>query len=567
MLRFETLKYKNFISVGNYWVKIDLVKSSRTIAVGFNGSGKSSVLDAICFVLFNKAFRNANKPELVNSTTNKDMLVELTFTASNKKYLIRRGIKPGIFEIIIDGVLLNQNADNRDYQSYLEKTILKMNYKTFVQVVILGSANFIPFMQLPAAARRSLIEDLLDIQVFSVMSNILKDKISYNKDMMIENENVINIIEAKIKLQNKHLKELKQNNKELKTAIETKINNIKKDITKLQLSNDLIKEEITQIDVSSEASLIKKIKELTKIKSAINVKQLSLDKEISFYANNDVCPTCTQNIDSLFKTKITEKKISKKEEIENTLVEVNGKYQTLSEQYENVLSQTKEVIKKQNQISINNSLINSNENSVKLYNKELQKLNEKTVEIKEDQSYNKELEINTEQKSVLFENRDYYSTAALLLKDGGIKTKIIKQYIPVMNKMINSFLAEMDLFVTFEFDENFNESIKDRTVDKRTYSTFSQGEKMRIDLALLFTWRAIAKMKNSSSTNIIFFDEILDGSLDASGIDEFIKILEKLTKENNIFIISHKEQAFLEKFPRVLKFEKVKGFSRVSELI
>lgn len=565
MLTFKSIKFKNFISVGNYWTEINFIEHPRTLIVGTNGAGKSTVLDAICFAIFNKGLRDMNKPEMVNTITGRDTVVELEFHVSGKDYKIRRGMKPNLMEIYVDGDLLNQPGDTRDYQSFLEKTVIKMNYKSFVQIVILGSANFTPFMKLPQAARRNFIEDLLDIQIFSTMSMILKEKISANKEAIVDNQNQINIIEAKIDIQKKHALELKKNNSELIEGIQSKISATLVNIEALLSENKTLQIECEDLAVDNEKKIASKVKELASMKATLTTKQNSLNKSIFFYEQNDVCPSCTQPIDSLFKKNIIDKKTSKAKEIVTAIETISEKFDAMQSQYTDIMARLRVVNEKQSQITTNNRLINMHDVRIKEHQKEIEGLKKKAKVLKAE-SYDTEMTALTDQKSFLFDQREYYGAAAVLLKDGGIKTKIIKQYIPIMNKLINHYLSQMDLFVTFSFDENFSEMIKDRTVDNRSYSSFSEGEKMRIDLALLFTWRSISKMRNSASTNIIFFDEILDGSLDNNGTDEFIKILESLTSDNNVFIISHKVDALLDKFPRVLKFEKTKGFSKMREL-
>lgn len=565
MITFNKIRFKNFISVGNNWIEIDLSNTARTLIVGHNGAGKSTVLDAICFALFNKAFRNINKPELVNSIIQKDMMVEVEFTTNKKEYKIRRGIKPNIFEVFVDDVLLNQPGDSRDYQEYLEKIILRMNFKSFTQIVILGSANFTPFMQLPLASRRAIIEDLLDIQVFSVMSSLLKEKASRNKENLSLVENQIEITTAKINLQNKHIEELKKNNDGLVKDVNNKILELTETIHRLDTENNILLSENEIVLKDNSSKLRKKILEVVKLKTKAEVKEKNIAKETKFYSDNDVCPTCSQDIDHKFKEKIVKKNKEASEKVENLLSELEKTHKVLLDELSIITEQELEIAKKQNTISSNQRMIKNHQKFIDELKSDIVKLSKKKEQIKKDDTLDLEFSSLTDSKTALFEEREYLSTSAVLLKDGGIKTKIIKQYIPVMNKLINHYLSQMEFFVKFEFDENFNEVIKDRTVDERSYSSFSQGEKTRIDLALLFTWRSISKIRNSTSTNIILFDEILDGPLDNSGIDDYIKILEQMTKENNIFIISHKVDQLIEKFPKVIKFEKVKGFSRVKE--
>lgn len=570
MIKFKTIRWKNFLSTGNIFTEIQLDANANNLIIGSNGAGKSTILDALTFSLFGKAFRNINKPGLVNSVNDKDCVVELEFDTNNKKYKIVRGIKPSIFEIHCDGTILNQDSASKDYQEHLEKFILKMNYKSFTQIVILGSASFTPFMQLKPAERRTVIEDLLDIQIFSVMNVITKQKSQLNKELLEKNRLEIAGKEEKKVYIEKTISGLRQNNLEKKNEYVDAIKShnevyaqIKSDIEKNEKERESLLNE-----ASEQASLRDRHKKLVKLQSGIEIKLSNHEDHFQFFDNHDECPTCNQKIDEDFKAdkiietgvKIGELKqglndinnkidycLNEISKIDTILIKVNGlknEITSLKTKQSHIISTINELEDKVASLENSDKLLNDNENELKNVNNDL---------------------INLEkEKEKLLNDRKYIETALNLLKDGGIKSKIIKQYIPIINKHINKYLAQMGFFVNFNINEQFEETIKSRFRDDFAYDNFSEGEKMRIDLSLLFTWRTIAKMKNSVNTNLLILDEVFDSSLDSNGTEEFLKIMWNMIGDTHTFVISHKQDQLFDKFQKVYKFEKVKNFSRLA---
>lgn len=558
------------MSTGNQFTELLLNKSSSTLVVGENGAGKSTFIEALTFALYGKPFRNINKPQLVNSITGKGLLVELEFSIGKKNYMIRRGIKPTIFEIYQNGNLINQNADAREYQDMLERMILKLNFKSFSQIVVLGSANYIPFMQLSAQERRRVVEDLLDIQIFSVMNSLLKDKMAENRSALADVDYRINLCEQKIEMHTKHIDTLKANNDELIAQKQAKIHEYEEELKSLNDATTRLLEQSEKLneEVSDETRIMGRKTKLIQMESTIEDKIRKLKKEVAFYHDHDNCPTCKQGIDHDFKTAT----IAKREEKTS---ELNQGLQKLEQEIEAANNRIGEINKLNQQIQELNTKIQQNNQQIRFYQKYITDLtaeietlvdqaNKINSDVDESEVFEKELEGHKRQKEVLSKQRAVYDVAAHLLKDTGIKTKIIKQYVPVMNKLINKYLAAMDFFVNFELDESFNETIKSRFRDDFSYASFSEGEKMRIDLALMFTWRAIAKLRNSASTNLLIMDEVFDSSLDSSGTEEFLKILESLTQDTNTFIISHKGDQLFDRFHSVIRFEKHSNFSRIA---
>lgn len=558
------------MSTGNQFTELLLNKSSSTLVVGENGAGKSTFIEALTFALYGKPFRNINKPQLVNSITGKGLLVELEFSIGKKNYMIRRGIKPTIFEIYQNGNLINQNADAREYQDMLERTILKLNFKSFSQIVVLGSANYIPFMQLSAQERRRVVEDLLDIQIFSVMNSLLKDKMAENRSALADVDYRINLCEQKIEMHAKHIDTLKANNDELIAQKQAKIHEYEEELLVINETTASLLEQSEKLneEVSDETRIMGRKTKLIQMESTIEDKIRKLKKEVAFYHDHDNCPTCKQGIDHDFKTAT----IAKREEKTS---ELNQGLQKLEQEIEAANNRIGEINKLNQQIQELNTKIQQNNQQIRFYQKYITDLtaeietlvdqaNKINSDVDESEVFEKELEGHKRQKEVLSKQRAVYDVAAHLLKDTGIKTKIIKQYVPVMNKLINKYLAAMDFFVNFELDESFNETIKSRFRDDFSYASFSEGEKMRIDLALMFTWRAIAKLRNSASTNLLIMDEVFDSSLDSSGTEEFLKILESLTQDTNTFIISHKGDQLFDRFHSVIRFEKHSNFSRIA---
>lgn len=567
---FEKIRWQNMLSTGNQFTEIDLKRSKSTLIVGSNGAGKSTLLDALFFVLYGKAFRNINKPQLINSITNKNMLVELEFSIGKKQYFVRRGMRPNIFEIYQNGKMLDQNSDIREYQDILEKNILKMSAKSLSQIVILGSANYKPFMQLPAGDRREVIEDLLDIQIFSVMNSLLKEKLSQNKIDLANADHEIHMVEQKIELNERHAKSLRQNNEDLIKKKEVLVEQIERNIedANLYISKLTTQSEELLSSIADNGKVSIKKQKIIELEKKIEGKVKSLKKEIVFFENHDNCPTCKQNIDVEFKQEKMEHKAAMLEETQAALEKLEGEYQKVSQRLDEIQKTNEKINQIQNSIRDNLNDIRSFNNQISSLKREIEDISSNTTQIdintKEIKSLKKELKTKTENKYELIKHREILDISSALLKDSGIKTKIIRQYIPIINKLVNKYLSSMDFFVNFEIDEKFNEKIKSRFRDEFSYASFSEGEKMRIDLSLMFTWRAIAKLRNSASTNLLIMDEVFDSSLDGTGTEEFLKILESLTQDTNVFIISHKGDALYDKFHSVIRFEKHSNFSRIA---
>jgi len=567
MILFKVVRWRNLLSTGNTFTEVKLNEAASTLIVGENGAGKSTFIEAISFALYGKPFRKINKPQLLNAINGKNLLVEIEFAIGKKEYLVRRGIKPNVFEIFVDGSLLNQEAKSGDYQDVLEKNILKLSHKSFSQIITLGASTFVPFMQLPAQARRDFIEDLLDIQIFSTMNNLLKTRIQDNKDALKDANTQLALCEQKIDLNKKHIESLRQNNEDL---IDIKHGKIYEHETLIETANaeiDKISEQIDdlRLNIGDEQSVTDRMGKIVTLHSELKFKLTDHNKHIKFLNTYDHCPTCAQDIDPNFKTETLNTKIASAEELDVALSK-------LSQEQDKVNARMVEIVKIGNQISQLNAEIVDRNNKIRMYQKYNQELYKEIEKLRNTQTKveTDAVDLNKAKKELkdvhtlieeLTENRSLLGTAAVLLKDGGIKTKIIKQYVPVMNKLINKYLAAMDFFVQFELDESFDEKIKSRFRDEFSYASFSEGEKMRIDLALLFTWRAVAKLRNSASTNLLIMDEVFDSSLDTSGTDEFFKILSSVTADTNVFIISHKGASLMDKFTNIIRFEKKRNFS------
>ena len=568
MIIFRNVKWKNLLSTGNYFTEIKLDSTPNTLVVGENGSGKSTMLDALCFALFGKPFRSINKPQLVNSINGKDCVVEVSLDTNNKNYRIVRGIKPNVFEIYCNGELINQEAASRDYQELLEKYILKLNYKSFTQIVILGSASFTPFMQLSASDRRAIIEDLLDIQIFSTMNGLVRDKISNNKDLISEKKHEIDLASQKHDMQKKHIEELKQNNDD----------KVKEYDDEIQLHNDTVstllanvgtlsaETEELQFVVANKIETEAKVKKITKLESQIESNLSKFRKDISFFQSHDDCPTCRQAIASSFKEEELKTLDTKVGECEHGLSQLETKLNEEQEKLNDINEKQKLINKKQVEIATYNTTITETNKMIARLRKLVDELKDsKVVTDLEEQQLKLLKDSLTELQAALkelIEEKTYYEVASNLLKDTGIKTKIVRQYLPVINKLVNKYLASLDFFVNFNLDESFKETIKSRHRDEFTYNNFSEGEKQRIDMALMLTWRAVAKLKNSSNTNLLILDETFDSSLDANGTEELMKILHML-EGVNLFVISHKGDILQDKFANVIRFVKEKNFSRI----
>jgi DNA repair exonuclease SbcCD ATPase subunit len=568
MITFRYVRWKNLLSTGNYFTEIKLNNNTNTLVVGENGSGKSTMLDALCFGLFGKAFRNVNKPNLLNSINGKDCVIEVEFDTNNKSYKIVRGIKPNKFEIYCDGELVNQDAAARDYQEYLEKFILKLNYKSFTQIVILGSASFVPFMQLSSSDRRAIIEDLLDIQIFSTMNGLLKDRLTNNKDVMFQRKSEIELTQQRYDLQDKHIKGLKQNNEDKVTEYvsEIRINTSTIQTLHGEIANLSSQVETHQNLVAEKTLVEDKVKKITKLESQIESNLSKFRKDISFFAHNDDCPTCRQAIATEFKETELQTLQTKATECEHGLTQLEVKL--LAEQTK--LNEITEIQRRIQSLQIeiatkNTSIVETNKYITKLEKliEEL-KTNKASTEKEEQELELLKNTLTTSKDNLrsLIDEKSYFEVASGLLKDTGIKTKIIKQYLPIINKLVNKYLASLDFFVNFNLDESFKETIKSRHRDDFTYNNFSEGEKQRIDMALMLTWRAVAKLKNSSNTNLLILDEVFDSSLDTNGTEELMKILHML-EGVNLFVISHKGDILVDKFANVVRFEKVNNFSRI----
>ena len=570
MIKFKTIRWANFLSTGSQFTEVRFDNSPTTLIVGENGAGKSTILDALCFALFNKPFRNINKPQLINSINGKNMLVEVEFSIGNKEYKICRGGKPTVFEIHLNGELLNQDAAARDYQRYLEEHVLKLNYKSFTQIVILGSASFTPFMQLPAAHRREVIEDLLDIKIFTVMNTVLKEKANDVKLKLTDLDNKIDVGKTKVKLQQDYIKTLEQDNQKKVDDVQKRISETNAELSQLTLDveSEKNKKELLESSISDSTEKRNKRQEVNTLIGKLSEKVKTQEKSIEFYNKYDVCPTCSQGLDDAFKQTAKTTHSHKIEEIEGAIEALRTQLETISSRLSEI-DEIEEKISdhKTNIISLNTRII-AGQNYIQKLNTELTPSGTDVPKVTEEQSklkaVAKEVVAYSEAKSIAVEERHYLEIASLLLKDTGIKTKIIKQYLPVINKLVNKYLQAMDFFISFEIDEAFNEKIKSRHRDEFSYASFSEGEKAKIDLALLFTWRTIARMKNSTSTNLLMLDEVFDGSLDINGTDFVMTILNTIGEENNIFIISHKDALF-DKFRSVIKFEKHQNFSRIAK--
>jgi DNA repair exonuclease SbcCD ATPase subunit len=570
MLYFKKLKWKNFLSTGNYFQEIFLNKSSNTLIVGANGSGKSTMLDAVCFVLFGKAFRNINKPQLVNSINLKDCLVECEFSIGKKEYRIVRGIKPAVFEIYCNNELLNQDAAIRDYQDYLEKFILKLNYKSFTQIVILGSASFVPFMQLSAADRRAIIEDLLDIQIFSTMNTVLKDKVQLNKENVSSNKQSIEMKSATIDLQQSHIDKLKQNDEEYVTRYENEIKIHEDNIGKINANTSTLTAEINAVisEISDKMNLENNLKSVTKLESQIENNISKFKKDIVFFQNNDDCPTCRQEMQAAFKNHQIESLDKKVAESQQGLSKLESNILEFQNKLNKIYEKQKTLQGLQINVATNSTSIQETKKFIDKLGKQIDELRKNKTglesEITKLNEMKQHLVILEEHRKSLIDDKVYLDSASILLKDTGIKTKIIKQYLPIINKVVNKYLASFDFFVNFNLDESFKETIKSRHRDEFSYASFSEGEKQRIDMALMLTWRTIAKLKNSTNTNILILDEVFDSSLDTNGTEYLMNILH-LLEDVNLFVISHKGDILQDKFRSIIKFEKVNNFSRISK--
>jgi DNA repair exonuclease SbcCD ATPase subunit len=571
MILFKKIAYRNFLSSGNQLTEINFTDVQTTLIVGTNGSGKSTMLDALCFGLFNKAFRKITKGQLVNSTNTKDCLVEIDFCIGTKEYKIKRGIKPNIFEIWIDGILQNQAAASTDQQKQLEDNILKLNYKSFTQIVILGSASFVPFMQLSTAHRREVVEDLLDIKIFSAMNSIIKEKIRNTNDRVKELSLEQKLTEEKVQMQKEFIENIEKTGKESIDKKKDKIDSNSTYIDQLSAENQhkgLDVSETLQPQLEDLLDASKKLKKLSNLKGKISEKVSIITEQHKFFTSNSVCPTCTQEIDEDFRLSKVDESQEKAKELQTGYLELKEaiKQEEARELEFNQIS--KKINSINSEISNNNVKISQLNKQTKDLQYEIEDILNKIKNKNEEKSVLNELEenLNSIENEKIKNKQDifYFDFAQSLMKDGGIKSKIIQKYIPLMNQQINKYLQLMDFYINFTLDDEFKENIKSPIHEDFTYESFSEGEKMRINLAILFTWREIARMKNSVSTNLLILDEVFDSSLDTTGTDYFTKIIKYVIKDTNIFVISHKTDELIDKFDKIITFQKIKGFSKMT---
>ena len=568
MITFQKIKWKNFLSTGNQFTEVNFEEHPTNLIVGTNGAGKSTILDALTFVLFNKPYRKINKPQLANTTNERECLVEIEFSINSRQYVVRRGIKPNVFDIVVNGNQLHRQADDRSMQRILEENILKLNYKSFTQIVILGSSTFVPFMQLTSSNRREVIEDLLDIRIFSAMNNIIKETLKEKKNQVKSLDLKRETLKDKMKMQKNFIEELENRGKANIEANEKKVDKLLKEVDVFIEENEKTEEEVKVRTKKQEevTGATQKLSKLNNLKGKISNKVATITKEHKFFNENTVCPTCQQDIEEEFRLNRIEDAQNKAKELKEGYDELANtiKFEQQRERQFTTLSQ--EITKLTHDISQNNTRISINQRQIRECEHEIQTItsnlqnrnteHEKLEEFKEN--LHKTIEELADKKQEIVYNDFAYS----LLKDDGVKTKIIKKYLPFINQQVNRYLQMMEFYINFQLNEEFNESVKSPIHEDFSYSSFSEGEKMRIDLALLFTWREVARVKNSANTNLLIMDEVFDSSLDGFGTDEFLKIIRYVIKDANIFVISHKTD-ILDKFENVIRFDKVKGFSRI----
>ena len=568
MITFKKIKYKNFLSSGNQFTEIDFQKHHTNLIVGTNGAGKSTMLDALTFVLFNKPFRKINKPQLVNATNERDCVVEIEFSINSRDYLVRRGIKPNVFDIEVNGNPLHKEADDRANQRILEESILKVNYKSFTQIVILGSSTFVPFMQLTTANRREVIEDLLDIRIFSAMNALIKDNIRTKKDQIKSLDLKKETLKDKMKMQQEFIEELENLSNANIDSNNEKITKLDEEVSNYMEDNESLEEDISKHTKDQETVIgaTDKLLKLNNLRGKISQKVGTITKEHKFFTENTVCPTCQQDIEEEFRVNRISDAQNKAKELKKGYedLEETIKLEQQRERQFNILS--KEITKLTHGISQNNTRINLNQRQIRELEHEIQtitsNLQNRNTEHEKLEQFKDDLQKTIEYLSDKKQEIVHYDFAYSLLKDDGVKTKIIKKYLPFINQQVNRYLQMMDFYINFKLDEEFGETIESPIHENFSYSSFSEGEKMRVDLALLFTWREVARLKNSVNTNLLIMDEVFDSSLDGFGTEEFLKIIRYVIKDANIFVISHKSDLH-DKFETVIKFDKVKGFSRM----
>jgi DNA repair exonuclease SbcCD ATPase subunit len=568
MILFKTIRWKNFLSTGNQYTEVDFTKNKTNLIIGSNGAGKSTVLDALTFSLFGKPFRKINKPQLINSVNEKDCRVEVEFSIGNTEWKVVRGIKPAIFEIWRNDAALDQSAAALDQQKWLEQNVLKMNYKSFTQIVILGSSTFVPFMQLSAANRREVIEDLLDIKIFSSMNTLIKEKIrSVKEDIKVLELKKESLLD-KVKMQEEFIEELENRGKDNINANKEKIANLDREVGAYMVDNAVVEEGLysLQKELDDYVGATDKLRKLGNLKGKISQKVSTITKEHKFFTENTVCPTCTQSIDEEFRINRINDAQDKAKELQSGYRELEEAIKEEEERERQFNTLSKEISKLTNGISQNNVKISGCQKQIRSLESEIQRITEQLAnrnsEHEKLESFKDNLKTTYDELASKKDTINYYDFSYSLLKDGGVKTKIIKKYLPLINQQVNRYLQMMDFYINFTLDEEFNETVQSPIHEDFSYASFSEGEKMRIDLSLLFTWREVARMKNSVNTNLLIMDEVFDSSLDGFGTEEFLKIIRYVIKDANIFVISHKT-GLEDKFESVIKFEKVKGFSRM----
>ena len=568
MITFKKIRWKNFLSTGNQFTEVDFQEKNTNLIIGTNGAGKSTILDALTFSLFNKPFRKINKPQLLNTINEKDCVVEIEFNVNNREYLVRRGMKPNVFDIEVNGKPLHKEADDRANQKILEESILKVNYKSFTQIVILGSSTVVPFMQLTTANRREVIEDLLDIRIFSAMNNLIKDNIRTQKDQIKSLELKKQTLKEKENMQREFIEELENRGNANINTNKEKITNLYKEVGIYMEENDKTNEQLEQLNKSQEELIdaSKKLVKLNNLKGKISQKVSTITKEHKFFAENTECPTCGQNIEEEFRLNRIDDVQNKAKELKNGYEELEKTIEFEQERERQLNALSQEITKLTHGISQNNTRISLNQRQIRDLEHEIQtitsNLQNRNTEHEKLEEFRQNLQKTFEYLAQKKQEIVYYDFAYSLLKDDGVKTKIIKKYLPFINQQVNRYLQMMDFYINFHLDEEFKETVKSPIHEDFSYSSFSEGEKMRIDLALLFTWREVARVKNSLNTNLLIMDEVFDSSLDGFGTEEFLKIIRYVIKDANIFVISHKTDLH-DKFESVIRFDKVKGFSRI----
>ena len=569
MILFKTVRWKNFLSTGNAFTEVKLNSSASTLIVGSNGAGKSTMLDAICFALFNKPFRKITKGQLVNAVNEKDTLVEIEFSIGSREYLVRRGIKPNLFEIYLNGTMLNQEASVQDQQKTLEQAVLKLNYKSFTQVVVLGSSTFVPFMQLTPPNRREVIEDLLDIRIFSTMNTLLKDRVKSLKDSIRDHEYKLDMTKERVEMQQRFITDLKEQSAANNAQRQGEITSLREEIVKVQEMVDADMKLCAELQgqVTQYATVDEELGKLRVFESKFKDKKKTFQRDLKFFKKNDTCPTCKQSITEEFRTSKEATITDSISELEKASVDLQAKIDDITTSVTAKQNLLESIQNLQQEIASNNREVRWKQDAIGKIEESIEKTNGGGANLKREQAKLKEIardgievEKNLSSKK---KDRDNHDVITNMLRDTGVKAGIIKRYLPIMNQLINRYLKELDFYVSFELNENFEETIKSRFRDEFSYASFSEGEKMRIDLALLFTWRTIAKMKNSANTNLLILDEIFDSSLDVSGTDDFMKILRAFSEDSNVFVISHKPDAMQDRFESVLVVEKKQNFSTI----